>query len=230
MDFSEFIIPGLFLLGVGLLIFIGIYFSDKYRILRELKKVRRKQIHSVRENEYVKIVGKAKHAGEPLTAPLSHRECVYYDVKVEEKRGKHWRTIVDDVCFNDFFISTGTEQAIVSVKAQLKDSKRIHLVTDHSLNSGTFRNTSPEVENYLALKGNKSTGFLGMNKTLRYKESIIELDEEIAVMGIGKWKTVDIPSDGYSDSRILTLTGSKEQKLLVTDEPKAMKRIDRRRM
>lgn len=228
MDISEFIIPGLFILGIAVLIFVGIYFSDKYRILRELKKVRRKQIHSVRENEYVKIIGKAKHAGEPLTAPLSQRKCVYYDVKVEEKRGKNWRTIVDDVSFNDFFISTGTEHAIVSLKNAIPKSKRVYLVTDHSLNSGTFKNTTPEIENYLALKGNKSTGFFGMNKTLRFKESIIELDEDIAVMGIGKWKTVDIPADGYSDSRILTLTGLKEQKLLVTDEPKALKRVDRR--
>ncbi|WP_298417327.1 hypothetical protein [uncultured Kordia sp.] len=227
MDISEFIIPGLFILGVAVLIIVGIYFSDKYRILRQLKKVRRKRIQSVRENEYVKIVGKAKHAGAPLIAPLSKRECVYYKVEIEEKRGKSWRTMVNDVLFNDFFINTGTENAIVNIQAQATNSKRIHLVTDHSLNSGTFKNATPEIENYLALKGNKSTGFLGMNKTLRYKESIIELDEEIAVMGIGKWKTIDTPIDGYSDSRVLTLTGSKEQKLLVTDEPKAMKRVKR---
>ncbi|WP_046757877.1 hypothetical protein [Kordia jejudonensis] len=228
MDFSEFLVPGLIIIGVAVLIFTGIYFSDKYRILRELKKVRRKQIGSARENEYVKIVGKAKHAGQPLIAPLSKRECVYYDVKIEEKRGKHWRTIVDDVRYYDFFISTGTEHAIVHIQKQVPNSKRIYLVTDHSSSSGTFKKTTPEIERYLASHGKKSTGFLGMNRTLRYKESIIELDEEIAVMGIGKWKTVDIPSDGYSDSRILTLTGTKEQKLLVTDAPKAMKRVDRR--
>ena len=228
MDISEYLIPILFISGIAVLIIVGIFFSDKHRILRELKKVRRKQIHSVRENEYVKIIGKAKHAGEPLIAPLSKRKCVYYDVKIEEKRGKHWKIMVDDVLFQDFFISTGTENAILSLHAQRKDTKRIHLVTDHSLNSGTFKNTNPEVEQYLQQKGNKSTGFLGMNKTLRYKESIIELDEEIAVMGIGKWQTIDTPIDGYSDSRILTLTGSKKQKLLVTDEPKAMKRVQRR--
>lgn len=228
MDMPNYIVPVLFFLTIAIIIVVGIYFSDQYRILRAIKKVRRKQIHSVRENEYVKIVGKAKHAGEPLIAPLSNRECVYYDVKVEEKRGKHWKTIINDVYFNDFFISTGTEHAIVSIKSQAPNSKRIYLVTDHSSHSGTFKNTTPEIENYLTKNGHKSTGFLGMNKNLRYKESIIELDEEIAVMGIGQWKIVDIPSDRYSDTRILTLTGTKEQKLLVTDTPKAMKRVDRR--
>jgi hypothetical protein len=228
MESTEFIIPALFIIGVATLIFLGIYFSSKHKILRELKKIRRKEIHSVRENEYVKIIGKAKHAGNPLIAPLSKRKCVYYNVQVEEKRGKHWRNIINDVQFQDFFVQAGTESAILNLRVQRDNTKRIHLVTDHSLNSGVFKNIDPEIERYLQQNGNKSSGFLGMNKTLRYKESIIELDEEIAVMGIGKWKTIDTPMDSYSDGRILTLTGSKEQKLLVTDEPKAMKRVKRR--
>jgi hypothetical protein len=228
MDYEEWIIPALIIIGVATLIFVGIYFSAKQKILRELKKVRRKAIHSARENEYIKIVGKAKHAGEPLIAPLSKRKCVYYDVKVEEKRGKHWTVMIDDVAFQDFFISTGTESAILNLRVQQDNTKRIHLVTDHSINSGFFKDSDPEIERYLQLKGNKSTGFLGMNKTLRYKESVIELDEEIAVMGIATWKTIDTPVDGYSDSRVLTVTGTSKQRLLITDEPKAMKRVKRK--
>lgn len=227
-DISAYMIPALIIIGVAVIIIIGIYFSAKHKILRELKKMRRKAIHSVRENEYVKIVGKAKHAGEPLIAPLSKRKCVYFDVKVEEKRGKHWRVIIDDIAFQDFFISTGTESAILNVRVQRDNTKRIHLVTDHSLSSGFFKEPDADVKRYLELKGNKPTGFFGMNKTLRYKESIIELNEEIAVMGIGKWQTIDTPVDGYSDSRVLTLTGTKEQKLLITDEPKAMERVKRK--
>lgn len=228
MEFEELIIPAIFIVGVATLIFVGFYFSTKQRILRQLKEVRRKQIHSVRENEYVKIVGKAKHAGEPLIAPLSKRKCVYYDVKVQEKSGKHWKTIIDDVAFQDFFISTGTESAIIDLRIQRDNTKRIHLVTDHSLNSGFFKEPDAEIKRYLELNGNKPTGFFGMNKSLRYTESVIELDEEIAVMGIGKWKTIDTPVDGYSDSRVLTLTGTSKQRLLLTDEPKAMKRVDKR--
>lgn len=33
---------------------------------------------------------------------------------------------------------------------------------------------------------------------------------------------------GYSYSRILTFEGSTEQKLLITDEPKAMERVSRK--
>lgn len=63
---------------------------------------------------------------------------------------------------------------------------------------------------------------------MRYTERIIAVDEEIAVMGIGKWTTIDTPIDGYSDSRVLTLSGNSKQRLLITDEPKAMKRVERK--
>ncbi|EDP96571.1 hypothetical protein U8527_21615 [Kordia algicida OT-1] len=228
MDYFEFIIPALFVLGVGAFIFVAIYFSIKNKILRELKKVRRKNIQSVRENEYVKIVGKAKYAGEPLIAPLSKRKCVYYDVKVKEKRGKHWRNIINDVQFQDFFIQTGTDSAIIHLNTRRGFEKRVHLVADHAFSSGFLNTVDEEVERYLGQYGKNSKGAFGFNRTMRYTERIIEVDEEIAVMGIGKWSTIDTPIDGYSDSRILTLSGNSKQRLLITDEPKALERVKRK--
>ncbi|WP_420570885.1 hypothetical protein [Kordia sp.] len=225
---TEFIIPALFFIGIGAIIFVSVYYNNKYKILRVLKKVRRKAIHSVRENEYVKIVGKAKHAGEPLIAPLSKRKCVYYDIKIKEKRGKHWRNIINDVQFQDFFVQAGTENAVIHLNTRRGFERRIHLVADHAFSSGFLNDVDEEVERYLGQYGKNSTGALGFNKTMRYTERIIEVDEEIAVMGIGKWSTIDTPIDGYSDTRVLTLTGTSKQRLLITDEPKAMKRVERR--
>lgn len=226
-DFNPIIFLS-FIAVVGIVIFVSIYFSDRNRILRALKKVRRKPIHSVRNNEYVKIIGKAKHAGEPLIAPLSGRKCVYYHVVVEKKSGKHWRRIINDIHYEDFFINDGNEMAILQLRAQTDTSRRIHLVTDHKANSDAFNSADENLERYLKEHGQSSTGVFGFNKTIKYRESIIELNESIAVMGIGKWKEIDVPVDGYSSSRVLTLTGTKEQKLLVTDEPKALVRVARK--
>jgi len=55
-----------------------------------------------------------------------------------------------------------------------------------------------------------------------YTEGIIELNEPIAVKGIAQWKLLKEPIEGYSYSKILTLTGVKKEKLLITDEPKAL--------
>lgn len=225
---TPIILIPIFILSIGALIFVGIYYSKKNKILRELKKVRRKPVHSVRKNEYVKVVGKAKSVGKPLIAPLSKRKCVYYDVKIKEKRGKHWRNIVDDVQFQDFFLQAGTESAVIHLNTRRESEKRIHLVADHTFSSGFLKNTDEETERYLSQYGKNSAGALGFNKTMRFTERIIEVDEEIAAMGIGKWTTIDTPIDGYSDSRVLALAGTEKQKLLITDEPKAMERVKRK--
>lgn len=170
----------------------------------------------------------AKHVGEPLIAPLSKRECVYFEVIVKEKQGKSWRNVITDIQFQDFFIKAGTENAVLHLNARTKLEKRIHLVTDHSFHSGVFNNTDAAVVKYLNEHGIKEKSFFGMNRPLQYEERIIEVNEEIAVMGIGNWQTIDTPMDSYSDGRILVLSGTKEQRLLITDEPKAMKRIKRK--
>ncbi|WP_158846906.1 hypothetical protein [Algibacter sp. L1A34] len=208
---------------IGLLFF---YFSRKNRMLREFKKSRKKSVNSIKRKEYAKIIGKAKHIEVPLIAPLSGRKCVYYHVTVEVKADKNWRKIIDDVKSQDFFIATNTEKAIVKASNLDKSFKYIHLVKDFNKNSG-FRNDAPEkLEAYLKEYSKKSTGLFGINKQMRYREGIIELDEDIAVKGVAEWKKLNEPLEGYSYSKILILTGTKKQKLLVTDEPKALLRVN----
>ncbi|QHI37823.1 hypothetical protein IMCC3317_32060 [Kordia antarctica] len=228
MDYTNLIFPAMFIIGIATLIFLGIYYSPKHKILRQLKKTRRKNIQSVREHEYVKIVGNAKHVGKPLIAPLSKRECVYFEVIVKENKGKQWRNVIKDVQFQDFFIQTGTESAVLHLNARREFEKLIHLVTDHSFHSRVFNNTNAAIVQYLNEHGIKDKSIFGMNKPLQYQERIIEVNEEIAIMGIGNWQIIDTPMDSYSDGRILVLSGTKEQRLLVTDEPKAMKRVKRK--
>lgn len=204
---------------------IASYFSNKKIMLREFKKSRKKGINRIQENEYAKIIGKAKHVHEPLEAPLSGRQCVYYHVVVEVKGDKNWRRIINDEKHQDFFIESNSEMAIVKMSDTLNTTKRFHLVKDYKEKSG-FRNDAPEkLEAYLKHHNKNSTGVLGINKTIRYTEGVIELNEPIAVKGVAKWRSLNAPIEGYSYSKILTLTGTKKEKLLVTDEPKALERI-----
>ena len=205
---------------------IAYYFSNKKIMLREFKKTRKKPINRIQEKEYAKIIGKAKHVNEPLIAPLSGRKCVYYHVIVEVKGDKSWRKIINEEKYQDFFIESSSEMAIVKMSALQKSMRRFHLVKDYKEKSG-FRNDAPEkLEAYLKYHNKKSKGFFGVNKTVRYTEGIIELNEPIAVKGISNWKILNEPIEGYSYSKILTLTGTKKEKLLVTDEPKALLRVN----
>ena len=190
-------------------------------MLREFKKSRKKPINRIQENEYAKIIGRAKHVNQPLEAPLSGRKCVYYQVIVEVKGYKSWRRIINNEKHQDFFIESNSEMAIVKMSLLQKSMKRFFLVKDYKEKSG-FRNDATEkLQHY-----SKSTAFLGINKTMRYSEGVIELNEPITVKGLAQWKIINEPIEGYSYSKILTLTGTKKEKLLVTDEPKALLRVE----
>ena len=185
-----------------------------------LKKAE-KPINRIQENEYAKIIGRAKHVNQPLEAPLSGRKCVYYQVIVEVKGYKSWRRIINNEKHQDFFIESNSEMAIVKISSLQKSMKRFFLVKDYKEKSG-FRNDATEkLQHY-----SKSTAFLGINKTMRYSEGVIELNEPITVKGVAQWKILNEPIEGYSYSKILTLTGTKKEKLLVTDEPKALLRVE----
>ncbi len=84
-------------------------------MLREFKKSRKKPINRIQENEYAKIIGRAKHVSQPLEALLSGRKCVYYHVIVEVKGDKIWSRIINDEKHQDFFIESNSEMAIVKM-------------------------------------------------------------------------------------------------------------------
>ena len=65
---------------------------------------------------------------------------------------------------------------------------------------------------FLKKHGKKSAGLFGFNKTLRFKEGIIETNENIAIKGIAEWKSFNQPIEGYSYSKKLTLKGTAKYK------------------
>lgn len=94
---------------VGLLVgFLVYYFNKKRIIIRKLSKIPNKHIGSLRTNELSKVSGKALHVHEPLIAPLSKRKCIFYSIKIQQKKsnGKstYWKTLVEEDKFQDFFI------------------------------------------------------------------------------------------------------------------------------
>ncbi len=207
-------------------IIIGVasnYLSSKKRILRYLKKSPAKPINSVKNGERVRLHGSAKFLDIPLTAPLSGRKCVYYHVTVEQKGSKNsWHGVISEFNNQDFYLQVGDELALI--KAQAKHRTLYHLVTDHNQRSGWRNDANSQMEALLKKHGKRSTTMLfNANKTMRYKEAIIAEDEQIVVKGIGKWEALQRPIAGFSYSRILTLSSSQSEKLIITDEPKALK-------
>lgn len=208
-------------IAIGLIL-LARYYNIKNKITRKLKNLPEKRITSIKTNEYAKIIGKAGILDKTITAPISKRKCLYYQVIIEQQKSYSenqtlWKTIIEEEKYIPFLIESKGEKAIIEDIDP--KNKMIYLVKDVQKSSGFLSNAPQELEDFLKTYGKKSKGLLGFNKTMRYTEGIIEVDEVIAVMGVGHWKKTDHIIDRYS-SDTLHLYGDKKQKLIITDNPK----------
>lgn len=215
----------LIILVIGLIIFLGFYFSRKQIILRKLSKFKSEKILQFKTNELTKVSGKVLHVHEPFVAPFSKRKCVAYvfEVKQRVNTGKtsHWKTLVKKEDIQDFFLEKDGEVVIVK-PSRIKSNFISYMVEDKSVNSGTFNDPTPEFQKVLNAFGVESSNWLGFNKTLKYSERIIEVGEVITVAGIAKWKTTNETIAGYNYTRIAALESDNLNKLIITDLPEAL--------
>lgn len=219
---SPVVVIPIIIIIFGALIFSSYYFGTKQVVLRTLSKIPHKSVNSFKTNEVVKFTGKALHVEEPLIAPLSKRKCIFYYMKIEQKKssGKssHWKTIVSEQKIQNFFLEHNGNMVIVKPKMYPKNYKS-YLVIDKKTNSGTFNDPNPEFESLLRRYNIDSTNFFGFNKQLRYKEGVIEIGEQITVAGIVNWKNLSEPIPEYPYSKIATIEEGEKQKIIITDLP-----------
>lgn len=217
---SDMIWPLLVISGIAFIIFCVYYFNPKQVIVRTLSKIPKKPIRSLKINELTKVTGKALHVKEPLIAPLSKRKCVFYTMKIEQKKssGKssQWKTLIKEERCQEFFIDVDGEYVIINPVQEPRNFMS-YLVTDKDASSGAFNDPTPEFEAVLKRYNIESKGLFGFNKRLRYREGIISIGEKITVAGIAKWKELNEPIAEYPYSRIATLESSDKQKLIITD-------------
>ncbi len=140
----------------------------------------------------VKVCGRIKRHEKILNAPFSGRECVFYEVFVEEyhdlPHGQHyWHCVVHDIACVDFFIEDDTGVALVK-KDKLKVSLRAAATKDYLWEEvGLLGQTSPDLEAFL-VRHNQSTKGVVFNRKLRYREGVFELDEEVIALGTAIWE------------------------------------------
>lgn len=211
---------GIFYLVAFIIIVIVVltfYFSKKAVIKRKLKKAEQKRIADFRDGDIAKIVGEVEFVDKPLMAPLSNRECSCYYVHIEQKvtsgKNSHWKTLIEEEVACKFLIKDGSQYAFIN-----DDNIKSYIVQDRNYSSGFLNDASNHLEQYLNSKGYESEGFLGLNKTLRYKEGILEKGEEIAVLGKGEWKNSELVGLPAKYGRVLEIT-SLDEAIYLSDDP-----------
>jgi len=209
-------------IGIALIIIIAIivtkYYSKEAKIKRKLINAEYKNLAKFKNNEIAKITGIVELIEAPLISPFSHRKCSYYHIHVEQEvsSSEHteWETIIEEEVISKFLIKDDNRYAFIN-----DENIESYVVLDKKYSSGFLNDTTDILEKYLTKNGIKSTGFLGLNKAIRYKEGILEIGEEIAVFGKGIWKdatTLNLPKK-YGE--ILEITATKEMAVYFSDDP-----------
>ncbi|MEZ4340406.1 MAG: hypothetical protein R3B82_27615 [Sandaracinaceae bacterium] len=138
----------------------------------------------------------------------------------EKKQEQHRRTgpIVDAHGGPDFLVVDATGAARVDTRVVTPELDR-----DRRFVSGILKEPPPELKAFLASRGHETTGLV-FNKTLRYYEGVVEVGEEVAV--VGKVTMEDVP-DEASKGESYRDAGRKRPALrgpvLLSDEPAATK-------
>ncbi|MEL1244479.1 hypothetical protein AAEO56_09420 [Flavobacterium sp. DGU11] len=179
MSLKEFaIIFGIMTIAV----IIGSFFTRKAMIRRKLKKAPLRSLSDFKHGETAKITGRVEFIDEPLEAPLSGRECVWYCVHIMQSSGKSSSTLIETEDKCRFVLRDGDKVAYIN------DSNiKKYIEMDKKYRSGTFEDAAPKLEAYLKKHDKKSQGFLGLNKTMHYYEGVLEKNEAVAVLGKGEW-------------------------------------------
>jgi hypothetical protein len=133
------------------------------------------------------VRGRTATSEEPLTSPWRQQECVHYSFHVQQRRSStnskghtshRWVTYIKDEKTLPFLVKDDTGQAVV-------DSSKIKFVInqDKFSRSGLMNDADTDLQQLLETRYSKKTKGLMFNKTLRYTESALELDEEVYVFG-----------------------------------------------
>ncbi len=200
------------LVGLGLAVGAAMYFNPAAIVKRKLRKLPVEQIGRLEAGKRVRLTGKIAAEGQLLEAPLSGKNCVWYQATVEEYRshGKkgRWHIIVKDEQHCDFVVEDATGRCRVRMM-----QPKVASTLDHGSKSGTFDDPTPKEAAFLERHGRSGTGLLGLNRRLRYQEQVLEAGEAVTVLG-------KVRSTGESWGSLLPeLEADPELGLLLSDDP-----------
>jgi len=142
-----------------------------------------------------KTAGKVVGMEQPLVSPMTRRECVFYEFRVEERRTRifrqrrhgppeaDWVTIVHDRQSTRFALEDESGEAEIDLdggEVTMKDVARN--------NTGMFQSVPPELERVLRNRYGTSTRGLIFDKVLRYTEVVIEEGDRLIALGEARAK------------------------------------------
>ncbi len=172
------------------------------------------------DGEYVKLVGDAYSKENKLRAPISGRECLWYQVIAEARssgKNSQWEELVSETKGVDFIIQVTDQRAYVPA-SDFESSRIVQLTTDYRVGTNSRKKTSIEMERFLGKHGISTVTSQWWEDKVNYRflEGIIAENERIVVKGIAQWEAQE-GSTGETSNKSLKLVGSANNKLIISD-------------
>ncbi len=157
--------------------------------------------------------------GNLLKSPLTQKECVYYRYTIEEyrssgKRGR-WVIVKSAVESNYFYVKDETGMVLVWPK-----DADIDIPPDFSFESGLGKDPPPQIKQFLKTNNLSFEGFLGINKSMRYKEYYIAASDKLYIMGTaGKNPFTETATNTNNQAGIMIQKGTNNKFFYISDKP-----------
>lgn len=130
----------------------------------------------------VEVYGSVKPYDKTLISPLLKRKCFYYNYSVQEMRGSgknaHWVTLKKETDMVHFNLEDSTGKVLVDPKGAKFDVE-----TDFRFESGFGKDPPALIRDFLKRSNLSFETFLGINKKMKYTETLVEPNDKLYVLG-----------------------------------------------
>ncbi|MBN1860216.1 MAG: hypothetical protein JW840_02010 [Candidatus Thermoplasmatota archaeon] len=206
---------GLLLVLGGIVLFVvGLYFQRKKQLIVDTPT---STIRSLAMG-LVEIYGQVIPIKERLfKSPFTEKDCVYYLYTIEEYRssGKssHWVTIKKEEQRDLFYLKDETGMVLIDpTGAQIEARK------DFECQSSLGKDPPEQVIRFLRTRNLTHEGFLGLNKTMRYKETVIVPSDSLYIMGTAGENPFKKQGTANQVDSIMIQKGTHEKQYYISDK------------
>jgi hypothetical protein len=208
-------IIGVLLVFIGLAVFIiGFIFFRKKRLIENIPT---SKIRSIAMG-LVEIFGQVIPIKERIfKSPFTEKQCVYYQFTIEEYqssgKNSHWVTIKKGEQRCLFYLKDDTGKVMIDPTGATIEARK-----DFEYQSGLGKDPPEQVIRFLSANNLTHEGFFGLNKTMRYRETIIIPDDTLYIMGTaGENPFNKEGTEDHADS-IIIQKGKYEKEYYISDK------------
>lgn len=207
---------GLLLILVGIVLFIvGVYFHKRKRLIADTPTSKIRSLAMGLVEIFGQVIPVKNNV---FKSPFTDNDCVYYRYTVEEYKssGKnsHWVTVKKEEQRTLFYLKDETGMVLVEPTGAQIDAKK-----DFEFQSSLGKDPPEQVIRFLTAHHLSHEGFLGLNKTMRYQETIIAPNDSLYIMGTAGANPHK--KEGQTDhvESIMIQKGAIEKHYYISDKP-----------